>query len=80
MILEQFLELIEEDRNIVDDIEEIQIIFKEELGDNNNYVFKRNNFKSLFNENPKYKYNIIDSKLQELSTTFPQIYPQPENQ
>ena len=39
MILEQFLELIEEDRNIVDDIEEIQIIFKEELGDNNNYVF-----------------------------------------
>ena len=57
MILEQFLELIEEDRNIVDDIEEIQIIFKEELGDNNNYVFKRNNFKSLFNENPKYKYN-----------------------
>ena len=57
MLIEEFFELIEEDKKIVDDIDEIKIIFKEELGDNNNYVFKRNNFKSLFNENPKYKYN-----------------------
>tara|TARA_R110000796_G_scaffold111306_3_gene222795 strand:- start:9 stop:206 length:198 start_codon:yes stop_codon:yes gene_type:complete len=55
MILEQFLELIEEDKNIVDDIEEINIIFKEEL--EHNFMLKKNNFKSLFNKNLKYKWN-----------------------
>ena len=56
MILEEFLELIEEDRNIVDDIEEIKIIFKEELKTNNDYVFfKKTNFKKMFKDKrPKY--------------------------
>ena len=44
MLIEEFYKLIEEDKNIVDDIDEIKIIFKEELGTNNDYVFFKNNY------------------------------------
>ena len=50
MLIEEFFELIEEDKKIVDDIDEIKIIFKEELGDTNNYVFKKNNFKQMYKD------------------------------
>jgi|TARA_R110000782_G_scaffold184984_2_gene275277 hypothetical protein len=52
MILEQFLELIEEDKNIVDDIEEINIIFKE-LG-YSEYHLKKKVFEVFATKNPKY--------------------------
>lgn len=56
MLIEEFYKLIEEDKNIVDDIDEIKIIFKEELGTNNDYVFFKNNyFKKMFKDKkPKY--------------------------
>jgi dynactin complex subunit len=58
MLIEEFFELIEENKNIVDDIDEIKIIFKEELGDTNNYVFKKNNFKQMYKgKEPKYTWD-----------------------
>ena len=58
MLIEEFFELIEEDKKIVDDIDEIKIIFKEELGDTNNYVFKKNSFKRMYKgKKPKYTWD-----------------------
>jgi len=58
MLIEEFFELIEEDKNIVDDIDEIKIIFKEELGDTSNYVFKKNSFKRMYKgKEPKYTWD-----------------------
>ena len=47
VLIEDLLSLIEEDKNIVDDIEELKIIFKEELGFND-FMFNKCDAEAYF--------------------------------